>query len=53
MLGAKKASIFNDAKLKKALDEKRLLHVKGDRFEVVVAVKNNNIEADALTMVFK
>ena len=46
MLGAKKASVLNDAKLKKALDEKRLLHVKGDRFEVVVASKNNNIEAD-------
>ena len=44
---------LGDAKLKKALDEKRLLHVKGDRFEVVVASKNNNIEADALTMVFK
>lgn len=53
MLGAKKATVFNDAKLKEALDEKRLLHVKGDRFEVVVASKNNNIEADALTMVFK
>lgn len=53
MLGAKKARVLNDAKLKKALDEKRLLHVKGDRFEVVVASKNNNIEADALTMVFK